>query len=276
MSLGHGIAVNTFWYTAGRAPNNTENEPFLKFLQDLASTKEVPVVISTSYGDDEPTVDYDYAQRVSAEFMKTGVRGVSLIFASGDSGVGMSGQSCTQFVPTFPAISPWITSVGATIGYSPEKGVSFSSGGFANYFASPDYQLSAVSDYLTKYGQNLPPASYYNASGRGFPDVAANGVDFPIVVGGSVFGVDGTSCSSPTFAAIVSLLVDARYALGKTSLGFLNPVLYKHPEVFQDITAGNNPNCGTNGFYASQAWDPITGWGTPNFPALLALAKSLP
>ena len=275
MALGHGIGTNTFWYTAGRAPNNTENEPFLKFLDDLASTKEVPVVISTSYGDDEPTVDDAYAQRVNTEFMKTGVRGISLIFASGDSGVGAANQRCTRFVPTFPAISPWVTSVGATVDYAPEKGVSFSSGGFADYFAAPEYQQSAINGYLTKYAHDLPNASYYNASGRGFPDVSANGVDFPIVVGGGTFGVDGTSCSSPTFAAIISLVVDARYAAGKSSLGFLNPLFYKHPEIFNDITAGNNPNCGTNGFYAAVGWDPITGLGTPNFPQILALAKQM-
>ena len=38
--------------------------------------------------------------------------------------------------------------------------------------------------------------------------------------------VGGTSASSPTFAAIVSLLNDARLAKGKPVLGFLNPWLY--------------------------------------------------
>jgi tripeptidyl-peptidase-1 len=37
----------TFWYTAGRMPGSPENEPFLVFLQDLSSTKNVPWVIST-------------------------------------------------------------------------------------------------------------------------------------------------------------------------------------------------------------------------------------
>jgi hypothetical protein len=45
-----------------------------------------------------------------------------------------------------------------------------SGGGFSNYFAQPSYQQKAVSAYLS----TSAPAglsSYYNASGRGIPDV---------------------------------------------------------------------------------------------------------
>lgn len=49
-----------------------------------------------------------------------------------------------------------------------------SGGGFSNVFAPPGYQQSAVEGYLTNY---TPPysSSIYNASGRGFPDLSANG-----------------------------------------------------------------------------------------------------
>lgn len=73
-------------------------------------------------------------------------------------------------------------------------------------------------------------------------------------VGGWPQPVDGTSCSAPTFSAIVSLLNDVRFAAGKSSLGFLNPLFYQNPSAFNDITAGNNPGCGTNGFTATQGW----------------------
>lgn len=49
--------------------------------------------------------------------------------------------------------------------------------------------------------------------------------------------VDGTSCSTPTFSAIVALLNDVRFKAGKSPLGFLNPLLYANPQAFQDITA---------------------------------------
>lgn len=59
-------------------------------------------------------------------------------------------------------------------------------------------------------------------------------------------------------------------------VGFINPVLYEHPEVFNDITSGHNPGCGTYGFEAVEGWDPVTGLGTPNYPKLLELFLSLP
>ena len=38
-------------------------------------------------------------------------------------------------------------------------------------------------------------------------------------------GVAGTSCASPTFSGIVSLLNDIRLSKGLSTLGFLNPFL---------------------------------------------------
>jgi len=34
---------------------------------------------------------------------------------------------------------------------------------------------------------------------------------------------------------------------------------------FEDITSGSNPGCGTSGFSVVQGWDPVTGFGTPDF-----------
>lgn len=62
---------------------------------------------------------------------------------------------------------------------------------------------------------------------------------------------------------------EARIAAGKSTIGFVNPVLYQHPEAFHDITEGTNPGCNSNGFTAGPGWDPLTGLGTPNYPKLL-------
>jgi len=43
-----------------------------------------------------------------------------------------------------------------------------------------------------------------------------------------------------------------------------------------DITEGNNPGCGSDGFKAVKGWDPLTGLGTPNYPAMEKLFLSLP
>ena len=268
MALAHGANL-TFWYTPGRQPKSPENEPFLVWLTDLSNTTSPPLVISTSYGDDEPSVDLDYATRVNTEFAKAGARGISILFSSGDGGVsGGQSQRCTNFIATYPAGSPFVTAVGATrlLTGVPlnETSAAFSSGGFSDYWARPDWQKQAVSDYFTTYGHSFPNSSRYNQTGRGFPDVAAVGENFPIIVGGREFEVDGTSCSSPTFAALVVVLNDLLLSAGENALGFLNPLIYQHgAEAFNDVTTGNNPGCSTTGFYAASFWDPVTGWGTP-------------
>jgi tripeptidyl-peptidase-1 len=43
---------------------------------------------------------------------------------------------------------------------------------------------------------------------------------------------------------------EERLAIGKSPVGFINPVLYENPWVLNDITNGSNPNCGTAGFSA--------------------------
>ncbi len=76
-----------------------------------------------------------------------------------------------------------------------------------------------------------------------------------VVTGGIPQPVDGTSCASPSAAGLFALLNDIRFAAGKSSLGFLNPLIYQNQNSFNDITQGNNPGCNTNGFYASQFMD---------------------
>ena len=128
--------------------------------------------------------------------------------------------------------------------------------GFSNYFPTPDYQAGDVAAYVASLGTTY--AGKYNGSGRGFPDVAAQAYNYQIVNDGETTGVAGTSCSSPLFASIVSLLNDELIAAGKSPLGFLNPWLYSTAaSAFTDITSGNNPGCDTDGFSATTGWDPV-------------------
>jgi tripeptidyl-peptidase-1 len=160
-----------------------------------------------------------------------------------------------------------VTSVGATTGV-PETAAALSAGGFSNVFPVPDYQASVVQSYLSTLGNTF--AGRFNTSGRGFPDVAAYGQNVQVFTGGQLTPVDGTSCATPIFASTIALLNDQLVAAGKSPLGFLNPWLYQNPGALNDITAGSNPGCGTDGFPAVAGWDPLTGLGSPNFAALLA------
>ena len=58
--------------------------------------------------------------------------------------------------------------------------MSFSGGGFSNYFATPDYQADVVGAYVDGLGSEY--AGLYNKTGRGYPDVAAQGVNFQVSV----------------------------------------------------------------------------------------------
>lgn len=90
---------------------------------------------------------------------------------------------------------------------------------------------------------------------QAIPDVAAQGVNFQIFWDGSPYLVAGTSASTPSFSGIVSLLNDARIANSLSPLGFLNPLVYALGTIsspaFNDITVGNAPGCGTQGFNVS-------------------------
>lgn len=78
-----------------------------------------------------------------------------------------------------------------------------------------------------------------------------------IAIDGEFGLVYGTSASSPTFGSILTLINQERLAAGKSSIGFINPVAYAHPEVFNDVTEGTNQGCGTVGFSAAPGWDPV-------------------
>ena len=71
--------------------------------------------------------------------------------------------------------------------------------------------------------------------------VATQGWNFEVVVGGVTQLIGGTSASSPTFASIVALVNDRLVAAGKPVMGFLNPFLYSGGgSAFTDITIGKN------------------------------------
>ncbi|KAL5115587.1 hypothetical protein ACEQ8H_006563, partial [Pleosporales sp. CAS-2024a] len=248
-------------------------------------------VISVSYGQMEGSLPRFYQERQCCEWMKLALQGVSVIFASGvanryDAGYnnaclhakdGYVDQAGTRFSPSFPANCPYITSVGGndllnSSIYGGEKALAYpdgptslySGGAFSSIFARPPWQDWAVSEYLSKYSPKYGE-SVFNSYGRANPDVSALGRHIATVYLGEVIGASGTSASAPIFASIITLLNEERLRQGKGPIGFLNPIIYKHPEMFNDVIVGANPGCGTDGFPASPGWDPVTGHGTPNY-----------
>ncbi|KAI2470476.1 tripeptidyl-peptidase [Annulohypoxylon bovei var. microspora] len=264
-------------------PGPSSNEPYLEFLTYLLDQEDsaLPQTLSTSYGEEEQSVPADYALKICNMYMQLGARGVSVLFSSGDSGPGDScireSDQAPYFQPSFPAGCPYVTSVGATYNVAPEQAVSFSSGGFSSLHAQPAWQATAVNAYLKSIGSTY--SAYFNASNRGFPDVAAQGSRFAVIDKGRSSLLSGTSASSPVFAGVVALLNAARKSQGSPPLGFLNPWLYNNSAALTDITSGYGSGCTSNSAFrngarwnATAGWDPVTGLGTPNFEKLLAAA----
>lgn len=172
-------------------------EPFLELARHLLNLDDdnLPKVISISYGANEQLFPRPYAQQVCDMFGQLGTRGVSIVVASGDLGPGIScqsndGSARPRFMPSFPATCPYVTSVGSTHGIGSEVAANFSSGGFSDYFARPTWQNRAVGAYLGLHGEEWK--GYYDPTGRGFPDVAAQGVNFRFRAHGNESLTSGT------------------------------------------------------------------------------------
>ena len=61
--------------------------------------------------------------------------------------------------------------------------------------------------------------------------------------------------SAPVFGSVINLINEKRIQAGKSPVGFINPALYANPQVMNDVTNGNNPGCGTEGFKAVSGWE---------------------
>ncbi|KAH9888842.1 peptidase S8/S53 domain-containing protein [Cubamyces lactineus] len=277
-TVGVATGVPTTLYSVG----DSSSQGFIDIVNFLLGLDELPLVLTTSYGFNESDFEgsEDFANTFCNAYAQLGARGTSVFFASGDNGVYSfaSDSECdrTTFGPSFPSGCPFLTSVGATTGFDSgtEVVADFSGGGFSNIFPQPSYQSTAVQSYLDALGSTN--AGLFNRSGRAYPDVSAQGINYVTRINGTFFLSEGTSASTPVWASVVALLNDALLNAGKPPLGFINPLLYSEgAAALNDITSGSNTGCGAQGFPALAGWDPATGFGSPDYDKLLALVMSL-
>lgn len=339
-----------FWYWGG----NDFCADLKNWTDAIISATNPPLVHSVSYGwqGDLSQIGCKDAnvQDIDANFQKLAAMGITIIFASGDSGSGYTiscsdglantgvtgtklytfqvpdASTCCQYngffggkawewtsnactiystltgtvartgstaggpslqqariYPSWPASSPWVTSVGGTrfqnqqVGQPEMATDQFGSGGgFSSMFKAFDAQKAVVQKYL-QTADNLPPSTLFDATGRGTPDVSALGEGYMVIANGKWQPVGGTSASTPAFAGMISLLNEERLKAGKPAMGYLNPFLYQNADAFTDVTVGTNAisRAGQTvkfGFDTAKGWDPATGLGTPIFSNLLSAA----
>ncbi|KAH8890297.1 subtilisin-like protein [Thozetella sp. PMI_491] len=281
-------------------PADNSNEPYVPYYRYLLSLKDedLPQVNSVSYGDQEDGVPLNYAQLTCNLAGLLGLRGITIIASSGDGGVGgvclNPDFKTVEFGSEFPATCPYFTAVGGTSAVQPEIAWDESSGGFSKYFARPAWQNKTIENYIHNR-VSAETRKYYGpytnfTAGRGFPDIALHSLDpdFAVVYNNRSALSGGTSASAPLWAGIVGLLNDARLRAGKPVLGWLNPLIYalaNQNSAFIDVTGGYSIGCsGTrNGsgmvlgarWNATTGWDPVTGFGIPDFQKLKAVVLTL-
>jgi tripeptidyl-peptidase-1 len=272
------------------------------WTSDMLDSDDPPQVFSVSYGiqgnvslDKNEGCSQEITMDIEDDFAKLAARGVSILVSSGDSGSGGSIWPIKGKVwPSWPASAPHVTAVGSTMfiendatGKSGEKATTQfgSGGGFDWRWAVQDWQKSATDAYLANPKAGLPREKDFRRDGRATPDLAALGEGYQVIANGKTLGVGGTSASCPLVAGLVSLLNEYRLQKGKSTLGFLNPLLYKMGEAktgYHDVTVGDNRLDSmsimklSEGYSCTEGWDAVTGFGTPNFAEMLEFVKTLP
>ena len=86
--------------------------PFSYFLSLVGRSKNRPLVISFSYGFDEPSVGATELWAFNTQAIKLGIIGTTIVAGAGDDGAS-SPFGC-GYIPLFPASSPYVVTVGAT------------------------------------------------------------------------------------------------------------------------------------------------------------------
>jgi tripeptidyl-peptidase-1 len=262
----------------------------LTWAGDVAAESTHPYVVSLSYGSQKiGFCDSTTTKRLSEDVQKLGAMGVSVVIASGDDGSGgisRQGSNNGKLSPSFPASIPYALAVGATFfesGLSGEEMATTqfgSGGGFSYDYDAPTYQTAAIKAYLAKNPKT--GSGTYATTGRGSPDVSLLGEQFEVYTSspsGTIekVAVGGTSASTPSWGAIISLLNEECLSAsgGNKKLGFVNPLFYQNADAFNDITKGSNA-VGENsksGWKCTEGWDAATGLGTPKFTNLQSIVR---
>jgi subtilase family serine protease len=269
-----------------------------KSMATINTTQKLPLpnVISVSYGVSEnwltaawnPAGPADAAAENQA-LAQLAAQGQTVCVSSGDAGAwtDQSQYPTEQPNTSDPASQPYVTAVGGTnltdSSTAPYQYVSETSwydpsdfgrgffgtgggGGFSQLWSIPYWQVGtfspAVNPQASLTMRNVPDVSLYGDYDTGGYDVA---------IDGNWYSINGTSASSPLWAAFLTDVDAVRAGEGISPLGSANPLLYSIGEDpyfsgdFNDVADGS-----TNGYYAAvPGYDNSVGWGSLNGANLL-------
>jgi len=201
----------------------------------------------------------------------------------------------TSMLKTIPE-QPWNDPLGlntTTSGHG--YGIVAGSGGPSKMYTKPAWQsgIGVPSDYA----RDLPDVSLFASSGVNYSFWPICAVSSDCTTNNSttgavnIFGVGGTSASSPAFAGIMALVDQAVGSRQGQANYVLYPLAAQFPSVFHDVTAGSNKvpceintlgcaydtNFGVNdlGYSATTGYDMASGLGSVDINALIANWKAI-
>jgi kumamolisin len=240
-----------------------------------------PNIISISWG--APAVDWTAQSKTAMDqaFQAAGLLGVTVCCAAGDQGASDGVSDGTVHVD-YPASSPYVlacggTSLNANVGqhkiisetvWNDGPG-SATGGGVSADYPVPQWQSSIQ-----------PTSVATKKTGRGVPDVSGNAdprTGYQVIIDGTTEPIGGTSAVAPLWAALIARFNQAL----KSSIGFINPLLYQnYTQIMQtsglyDITQGTNNTGNGGGYSAGPGWDACTGLGSPSGTHLLNVLQKL-
>jgi subtilase family serine protease len=277
---GASIVVDLVPATATASPANFVSA-FAGVLGLAASQGAAVVSVGASVGED--LISGTEVASIQAALRSATENDITVVASSGDSGA-ISDQGPPKQV-SLPASAPLVLGVGGTSldanpvtgAYLSETAWNFvvgvgdddaSAGGFSDLFARPDYQDGTV-----------------GGAARGVPDVAADAdastgmALVTVTTSGSetVLPATGTSAAAPFWASIIALADQ----LAGHHLGFVNAGIYRigrspaYHQAFHAVTAGDNSVLTSSGvvtgYQATDGWNPVTGWGSPDAAVLVPL-----
>jgi subtilase family serine protease len=257
-----------------------------------------PSVWSVSYGGGEWNTTSDSlteANILNDYFKLMTASGVTMVVSSGDSGAGF--ETMAPLV-SYPASSPYVVSVGATANRlhqgvvvqaacsAADGNVITTGGAFSQYFDVPEYQAEAVKAYVDAHPGF--PSAMMSSSQRAVPDIATIGAWVNVVFSNSTIPVFGTSIAAPVLSSMISLANDKRRIAGYAPVALANWMIYSawsaDSTAFDDVTLGSNcageqsafpanfPTYSVDAcFNATIGWDPVSGVGSPRYPAFKSI-----
>jgi kumamolisin len=237
----------------------------------IHDTTNKPSVISISWGSAESTWTAQAMTAMDEAFQAAAMMGVTVCVASGDNGSSDGIGDGNDHVD-FPASSPFAMGCGGTTLRSTSRQTiaaetvwndgstgGASGGGVSNYFPTPTWQVGLAA--TPSKGKPIALTS------RGVPDVAGNAdpnTGYEILIDGATTVIGGTSAVAPLWAGLIARCNQT----AASTVGYLNPLLYKNPQSLRDVTQGTNGD-----FRAAPGWDACTGLGSPNGQVLLSTAN---